>query len=72
MIERRLRKSPGQQRVQELEVALRAKQTEVTQLRRKVGWLTSENARRKGNSRPTEQQYSNIDHLCRMFSPHIL
>ena len=72
VVERRSRKSPGQQRVRELEVALRAKQIEVSQLRWKVRWLTSEIARRKGNSRPTERQYSNIYHLCRMFGPQTL
>ena len=72
VVERGSRKSPVQQRVQELEVALKAKQAEVTQLRRKVGWLTNEIARRKVNSRPTERQYSNINRLRRMFGPQTL
>ena len=60
MVEGRSRKSPGRQRERELEVAIKAKQTEVTQLRRKVGWLMSEIARRKGNSRPTVQQHRSL------------
>ena len=51
---------------------LKTKAAEVTQLRRKIGWLTSEIGRRKSNSKPTARQYSNIGRLRRIFGPQNL
>ena len=52
--------------------SIKRKEAEVTELRRKVGWLTSEISRRKNSPKMTERQYQNQARIRRNFGPQSL
>ena len=52
--------------------SIRQKEAEVTELRQKIGWLTSEICRRKTSPKMTERQYRNQAHIRRIFGPQSL
>ena len=52
--------------------SIKRKETEVTELRQKIGWLTSEISRRKTSPKMTERQYRNQARICRIFGPQSL
>ena len=52
--------------------AIKNKQGDVKQLRRKIGWLTSEISRRRAGTRATERQSNNIRRLRRIFGPRVV
>ena len=47
--------------------SIRRKEAKVTELRRKIGWLTSEISRRETSAKITERQYRNQARISRIF-----
>lgn len=69
VVERRARKSlarPGGLKNAKVR-AIETKSAEITELRRKIGWLTSEISRRRLNQRLTNRQRANLVRLQRLY-----